>query len=366
MDREKRIIKVSLQGILLNLFLVVFKAIVGLIANSISVILDAVNNFSDMISAVVTIVGAKLSHKAPDKEHPYGHGRIEYLAATIISVIVAAAGVMALKESFEKIINPVKADYSIATIIVVIVAIFAKFFFAGYIKKIGKEINSQTLVATGADAFMDALLAFSTLVGAMLSMIWNLSVEGYIGVLISIVILKSAISILKETINSVIGSRPDAELSKKLKEKINSYEGVCGTYDLMLHSYGPDRLVGSAHITVKDSMTARDIHGLTRMISEDILDEYGIILTLGIYALNESGEAGKIKADLENILKEYKEIINLHGFYVNEEIKRVSFDLIFDFKCKNREEIKKEVKDKLREKYPDYRSHVLIDSDISD
>ena len=366
MTREKKIIKVSLQGILLNLFLVIFKATVGIIANSISIILDAVNNFSDMISAVVTIIGAKLSHKAPDREHPYGHGRIEYLAATIISVIVAAAGIAALKESFEKIINPVKADYTWATLTVVIVAIFAKFFFSSYIKKIGKDINSQTLIATGADAFMDAILAFSTLIGAMISVVWNLSIEGYIGVLISIIILKSAIGILKETINSMIGERPDAELSKKLKEKINSYEGVYGANDLMLHSYGPDRLVGSVHITVKDSMTACDIHGLTRMIAEDIFDEYGIVLTIGIYALNDSGEAGKIKAGLEEILKDYKEIINLHGFYVNEKIKRVSFDLIFDFKCKNQEEIKKEIKEKLKEKFPDYRSHVLIDTDVSD
>ena len=153
MNREKKIIKASLHGILLNLFLVIFKATVGLIANSISIILDAVNNFSDMISAVVTIIGAKLSHKAPDREHPYGHGRIEYLAATTISIIVAAAGVMALKESFEKIINPVKANYSVATIVVIIVAIFAKFFFSGYIKKIGKEINSQSLIATRSRCF---------------------------------------------------------------------------------------------------------------------------------------------------------------------------------------------------------------------
>ena len=164
----------------------------------------------------------------------------------------------------------------------------------------------------------------------------------------------------------MIGERPDTSLSKKLKDKINSYEGVCGTYDLMLHSYGPDKLVGSAHIAVKDSMTARDIHGLTRMIAEDIFDEYGVDLILGIYALNESEEAKKIKKDLENILKDYKEIINLHGFYVNEQINRVSFDLIFDFKCNRQEEIKKEIKEKLKQKYPNYRSHVLIDTDVSD
>ncbi|MBR3280760.1 MAG: cation transporter [Clostridia bacterium] len=366
MNREKKIIKVSLQGILMNLFLVIFKAIVGVVANSISIILDAVNNFSDMISAIITIIGAKLSNKAPDKDHPYGHGRIEYFSAIIISIIVMGAGVTALKESFSKIVSPVHANYSTATLIVVIVAIFVKFFFSGYVKKVGREINSQSLVATGADAFMDAILSFSTLVGAIISLAWNISIEGYLGVVISIIILKSAIEILKDTINTMLGERPDSELTKKIKDKINSYEGVYGANDLMLHSYGPDRLVGSVHITVKDSMTACDIHGLTRMIAEDIFDEYGIVLTIGIYALNDSGEAGEIKAGLEEILKDYKEIINLHGFYVNEKIKRVSFDLIFDFKCKNQEEIKKEIKEKLKEKFPDYRSHVLIDTDVSD
>jgi len=160
MTREKKIIKASFNGILLNLFLVIFKSFVGIIANSISIILDALNNFSDMISAVITIVGAKLSHKAPDKEHPYGHGRIEYLAATIISLIVAFAGVMALKESIEKIITPVKANYSISTFIVIIVAIFAKFLFSGYIKKIGKEINSQSLIATRSGCFYGCTVIF--------------------------------------------------------------------------------------------------------------------------------------------------------------------------------------------------------------
>ncbi len=366
MDREKKIIKVSLQGIGMNLFLVIFKAIVGFLANSISIILDALNNFSDMISAIITIVGAKLSNKAPDREHPFGHGRIEYFSAVLISIIVAGAGFAALRESIVKIIEPVKADYQISTLAVVIVAIFVKLFFSFHVKKAGQKLNSQSLIATGADAFMDAILGLSTLIGAIISIVWDLSLEGYIGVIISVFILKSAFEILKETINIMIGERIDPSLSKKLKDKINSYDGVHGTYDLMLHSYGPDRLVGSAHITVKDSMTARDIHGLTRMISEDIYDEYGIVLTLGIYALNDSGKAGEIKSDLEKIVKEYKDIINLHGFYVNEEIKRVSFDLIFDFKCNNPEEIKKEIKAKLKEKYPEYRTHVLIDTDVSD
>ncbi len=366
MDREKRIVKVSLQGIGLNLFLVIFKAIVGIIANSIAIILDAVNNFSDMISAIITIVGAKLSNKAPDKEHPYGHGRIEYFSAVIISMIVAAAGIAALRESFLKILEPVKADYTVATFVVIVVAIFVKLFFSFHVKKVGREINSQSLVATGADAFMDAILSLSTLVGAIISIVWRLNIEGYIGVIISLFILKSALEILKETINTMIGERPDSNLSKMLKEKINSYNGVEGTYDLMLHSYGPDRQVGSAHITVKDSMTARDIHGLTRMISEDIYDEYGIVLTLGVYALNDSEEIAKLKEKIEDITKEYDEILGMHGFYINEQIKRMSFDIVIDFKCKNPEAVKNEIKKKLKEKYPEYRTHVQIDTDVSD
>ena len=197
-------------------------------------------------------------------------------------------------------------------------------------------------------------------------MFLDYSIEGYVGVIISIMILKSAISILQETLDVMIGSRPDSTLTKTLKDKINSYNGVQGTNDLMLHSYGPNRLYGSAHITVNDSMTARDIHGLTRMISEDILDEFGIVITLGVYALNENEEINTIKQDIEKIVKEYKEIIEIHGFYINEQIKRVSFDLIFDFSCKDPERIKAEIKKKIKEKYPEYRSHVLIDSDVSD
>ena len=366
MDREKKIVNASLKGIGMNLFLVIFKAIFGFLANSISIILDALNNFSDMISAVITIIGAKLSNKAPDKEHPFGHGRIEYFSAVIISIIVLTAGIAALRESVLKIIEPVKADYTAITLIVVIVAIIVKLIFAKYVRKIGKEINSQSLVATGADALMDAVLGFSTLIGAIISLVWNLSLEGYIGAVISIFILKSAFDILRETINTMIGERIDPSLSKTIKDKINSYDGVYGTYDLMLHNYGPDRLVGSAHITVKDSMMARDIHGLTRMISEDIFDEYGIILTLGIYALNDSKEVSKIKGEIDKIIKAYPDIIGTHGFYINEQIKRMSFDIIFDFKCKEQEKIKSEIKQKIKTKYPDYRTHVQIDTDVSD
>ncbi len=366
MDREKKIIKVSFQGIAMNLFLVLFKAIVGFIANSIAIILDAVNNLTDAVSAIITIIGAKLSGKAPDKEHPFGHGRIEYFAAVIISAIVLGAGITSLKESFLKILSPADVHYEWYTLLVIIVAIFVKFFFGGYVKNVGKQIDSQSLIATGTDAFMDAVLSFSTLVGAIIFLVFGLNIEGYLGVVISIIIIKSAISILKETIDTMIGQRADAELTKNIKQKINDYKEVHGTYDLMLHNYGPSKLMGSAHIELDDDTTAKEIHALTRKISEEIFKEFGIILTLGIYASNDSGKAKVIKEKLEEIIKDYTDVLQLHGFYLDDEKKQVSFDIIIDFKCENSDNVKNEIIDKIKNLYPEYEYEVVLDTDISD
>ena len=366
MDREKIIIRTSLKGIILNFFLVCFKALVGFLANSIAIILDALNNFSDAISAIITIVGAKLSGKAPDREHPYGHGRIEYFTAVIISFIVLAAGFGALKESIDKIINPWDPHYEYYTLIVIIVATISKYIFGKYVKKIGKDINSQSLVATGEDAFMDAVLSLSTLVGALISILLHINIEGYLGVVISLVILKSAWGILKETIDTMMGERADSNLTQKIKEKINSSDKVLGTYDLNLHNYGPEMMVGSCNIQVEDTLTAKEIHTLTRRITKQIYKEFKIALIIGIYASNDSGKAGEIKQQLNKIIENYKEILEFHGFYVDEELKEISFDLIFDFNCSNRKEIKREIKAKLGEMYPEYKCSVILDADISD
>lgn len=365
MDREKTIIKTSVKGIVVNIVLVIFKAIVGFIANSIAIILDAVNNLSDALSSVITIIGTKLANKRPDKEHPYGHGRIEYFASILIGVIILVAGLTALKESFEKIINPVKAKYSIASLIVIVVAIFVKFFFGRYVKKIGEKIDSGSLVASGADAIFDAVLSTSTLIAAIISMTLGYSVEGILGAVIAIVILKSSIELLKSTIDSIIGVRVESDLALKIKEMINSFEEVEGCYDLMLHNYGPTKMMGSIHIQVKDELTAKEIHVLTRKIETKVYQELGIILTIGIYASNNSDEKiASMKNTLEDIIKKYPTIIQLHGFYVDE--KNVSFDLIISFDDKNPEEtVNKVVKD-IKEKYPDYNYLPIIDTDFSD
>lgn len=367
MERNKTIIKTSIQGIIVNVILVIFKAVVGVIVNSIAIILDAVNNLSDAISSIITIIGTKLAGKKPDKEHPYGHGRIEYFASLIIAVIVLVAGVTSGKESIEKIIHPVKADYTIASLIIIIVAIIVKFCLGRHVKSVGEKIDSQSLIASGTDAFMDSILSLSTLVAAIISLIWGISLEGYLGFVISVIIVKSSFEIMKETLNSIIGSRADSELTQKLREKVNTFEEVQGVYDITLHNYGPSQIMGSLHIQVDDNMTAKEIHKLTRKIQLQIYEELGTVLTIGIYAANNSDEKYvKIKNDLAKIIQEHKEILQMHGFYVDEENKTISFDLIIDFKAESKEKIKEEVLKKIKEKYPEYNYYVILDTDFSD
>ena len=365
MDRNKRIIRTGILGICVNIVLVIVKFIIGTIANSISIVLDAVNNLTDSLSSIITIIGTKLSTKAPDREHPYGHGRIEYFTSVIVSSIILFAGITALREAIDKIIHPVKADYSVLFLILIALGVVVKFVYGSYVKKIGNKLNSHTLVATGEDSLMDSILSLTTLVGAFVSFFWNISVEGYLGILISVLIVRTAIKLLSETASLLLGQRADADLTKKLKDKISEFKEVQGVYDLNLHYYGPSKIVASVHIQVRNDMTAEEIHILTREIEYSVFMTFGIALTIGIYAANDKGEFGEIKKDVESVIEKYPSVLELHGFYVDNK-NNVYFDLIIDFDEKNKERIKNKIVKELKSKYKKYYFNVILDSDISD
>ena len=366
MDRDKIIVRTSVIGILVNLILVAFKATIGIMVNSIAITLDAVNNLTDALSSIITIIGTKLAGKAPDKKHPYGYGRIEYFSSVIISVIVLLAGITALEESVPKIFNPVVADYTFVSIFIIAVAVVVKFVLGRYVKSKGKEINSQSLVASGSDALFDAILSLSTVVAAIISLIWHISLEGILGTIIAFVIIKAAIEMLSETLSSMIGTRVDNEITHNIKETIGSFDEVLGVYDLTLHNYGPTQLMGSAHIEVRDDLSAKEIHKLTREILYSCYEKFGIIVTIGIYASNTgTEESKKIKDDLMKIIGKYPEVLQMNGFYVDNDINLITFDLIVDFNA-NREEVKEKVLDEIKNLYPDYQFDAILDADISD
>ncbi|MBQ6560619.1 MAG: cation transporter [Erysipelotrichaceae bacterium] len=366
MDRNQQIIKVSIQGIVVNLILVAFKGVVGFLADSLSIILDAVNNLSDALSSIITIIGTKLSAKRPDKKHPFGYGRIEYFSSVIIAVIVLLAGLTSFKESFEKLIHPSLADYSVASLLIIIVAVLVKYFFGRYVRNQGEKYNSGSLIASGTDAISDAFLSLSTFVGALISYFAHVSLEGPLGLIISIMIIKTAIEILKDTIDEMIGVRTDSELTREIKKTINSYPEVQGVYDLTLHSYGPNKTIGTAHIQLDDQLNARKIHLLTRRIEVDLYERYNIVMTLGIYASNDTKEYRGIRKGINEILSQYNNILQMHGFYVDEENKLITFDLIFSFDEKEPERCVEEIREKLENKYPQYHFGIILDTDISD
>ena len=365
MTRNKQIIKVSLYGIYINSILVLFKAIIGILSNSIAIILDAVNNFSDILSASITIIGVKLSNKKADKQHPFGHGRVEYFSAIVIAILILIAGLSCTKESIIKIISPLKANYTNIVVIFIFCSIIAKFLLSKYYKLKGLELNSRSLIASGIDSMWDSIITFSTLITAFISIIFKINLEGYVGLFISFLILKSAINIFKSSLDDIIGNRADEKITKKIKRRINSYEDVISVHDLTIHNYGPNNIMATVYIDVLEDTTAKEIYRLTRLISTDIYNRYGINITIGVCASNKK-EYRVIKRKLYELVKEYPNILEIHGFYVDEELKNVSFDIIFDFKEENSNLIVKELKEKLEEKFDKYKFNIIIDKDICD
>lgn len=365
--RIDEIVKVSWRGIFANLLLSAFKAATGLVANSISVVLDAVNNLSDAMSSVITIIGTKLAGKAADRKHPYGHGRIEYITASIISIIVLLAGITSLRESVDKLLHPEETNYSAVTVIVLIASIGAKLLLGQYFKKKGKELHSGSLTASGEDALMDSVISFAALIGAVLNLTLGWKLEGILGALISVFIIKAGIELLRETVDHIIGSRAESELTDNIKERLNAYPEIHGAYDLILHSYGPEEWFGSVHVELDDNMTVREMDALTRRIVPQIYMEFGVILTVGVYAENTSDESAKaIKQAAKALTAEYPQIMQMHGFYADTGTKAVSFDIILSFEEQDPASTVNALRERLSAEFPDYQFHINVDRDFSE
>ena len=366
MERDRKIIRISVYGILVNIVLVAFKAIIGFFAGSIAILLDAVNNLSDALSSIITIIGTKLSAKKPDRKHPFGHGRVEYFSSVIIAVIVLLAGLTSLKEAAEKIVSPTQADYSVASLIIILVAVFVKFFFGRYVKKQGVLLHSGSLIASGTDALSDSVLSLSTFVAALISFVWHISLEGWLGAVLSVYIIRSAVVILRDTVDSLIGTRADRDTAEKLRNKILSYPNVRGVYDLTLHSYGTNKIWATAHIQVPDEMTAQQLHHLTRAIAVDLYMEFGIVLTIGVYAANTQGRYGEMQDFLYEIARDYPHLTQIHGFYADEEKHLITFDVILSFEEEHPDDVIRALRDRMKERFPDYEFGIILDTDYSE
>ena len=365
-QRQKVIVRTSLIGIAVNILLAAFKAAVGLLSNSIAVILAAVNNLSDALSSVITIFGAKLAGRKPDKDHPLGHGRIEYISALIVAAIVMYAGITSLVESVKKIIDPQKPDYTTISLVIIGVAVLAKILLGRYVKKTGEKTHSGALVASGTDALSDAALSLAVLLTALLYTFKGISLEAYVGVVISGFIIKAGYEMISDTVKDILGRRANVEVSNKIKEIISEEPDVLGAYDLFIHDYGPDKAYASVHVELPDNMTVDKVDVLTRKLTDRVYRETGVILTgVGVYSRNTDAKAERIRRDIEKIVMAHEWALQMHGFYIDEERKIIRFDVVMSFDVSHSEGIKT-ICEEVKEIYPEYDLVIVPDIDITD
>ena len=367
-SRDKKIIRTSIIGILANGFLAAFKAVVGLMSHSIAIVMDAVNNLSDAASSVITIVGTKLAGKTPDRKHPFGYGWIEYLSAMLISMLVLYAGVTAFVESVKKIIEPDTPDYSTASLIIVAVAVVVKIILGRYVKSVGKAVNSDSLVNSGEDAMLDSVISASTLVAAGIYLIFDVSLEAWLGAIIALVIIKSGLEMLTDTLSKILGERVDASLARELKATVISFPEVQGAYDLVLHNYGPDSYNGSVHIEVPDTLSADDLDKLLRKIQIEVFQKHRVILTaIGVYSYNtRDPEAVEMRKRVSQLVNAEPHVLQMHGFYLDKAEHSIRFDIVVSFDAEDRNEVYRRVLEKVQSEYPDYTLQVAMDTDFSE
>ena len=365
-SREKVIVQTSIIGILTNVFLAAFKAVIGILSRSIAVTLDAVNNLSDALSSIITIVGTKLAGRLPDKKHPLGYGRIEYLSAMVVAGIVLYAGITSFVESVKKIIHPETPDYSVLSLVIIAVAVGAKIVLGRFVKARGEKVNSGSLVASGSDAMFDAVLSASVLASAVIFKLSGLSLEAYVGVVISGFIIKSGVEMMTETLDEILGVRADKETTDAIKSLLTEDPEVRGAFDLIMYNYGPDKNLASVHLELPDTMTVKEVDALTRRLEGKVYQNTGVTMVgVGVYSYNTGdSEAARIQEDVKKRVLSHDWAVQVHGFYIDTQTKDMRFDVVLSFDIQPREALKI-LYQEVQKAYPDYTLQIVPDVDVS-
>ena len=340
-------------GIICNLLLSVMKLIIGTISNSVSITADATNNISDAGSSIVTLVGFRLSGKPADKDHPYGHARIEYISSLIISFLILLIGCSIFKESVTKIFNPEESLFNLATVIVLVASIFVKLWLSVFNKFLGKQINSKALEATAIDSRNDVITTAAVLLASVISHFTGFNLDGYMGVIVSVFIFISGINLVKETLDPLLGQPPTKEMYETIENKILSYDNVLGVHDLMVHSYGPNTYFASAHIEMDAKIDVLICHDIMDLIERDFKKDLNIHLVVHLDpTILDSPEINELKEMVNDIICEIDRELTFHDFrvVVGEENKNVLFDVVVPPEYKySDEELEKIISEKISE-----------------
>lgn len=342
----------SITGIIVNLFLSIFKLIIGIVTHSMSIISDALNNVTDTGSSIVTMIGFKLSQKEVDNDHPWGHGRMEYITAFIVEILIILVGVELLQNSVDKIINPVMPTVNEIVIFLLIVAILVKLWLFVFYSKIAKKIDSSAIKATAYDSISDCISTCVVLLSSVISLIFGITIDGYVSILVAIFILITGIKAIKETIDILLGTKPDQEFISQISKFVTNYPMIAGIHDIMVHDYGPGRKIVSFHAEVPADANICEAHDVIDELEQDMLNEFKCITTIHMDPIVvDDEEINEAKATVEKIIKDINEDYSIHDFRMTDGGKRINliFDLVVPRDDKtDKNFLKKEVISKIR------------------
>ncbi len=304
-------------GICLNLALCAAKFITGTMTNSIAITVDAANNLSDAGSSVINLMGFKFADKPADEEHPFGHGRLEYIAALVVSLVILLMGIELAKNSIAKIISPEPVIFKWISVLILVFTMFAKLWLAFFYRNVGKRINSPAMSAVVADSLSDIAATGSTLFALFVSKFTSIPIDGYIGLIVSVFVFSAGIGIIKNTIGPLLGEPPEEEFVKAIEKKILSYDGVVGMHDLLLHNYGPGRIFGSVHAEVPSSTNIMQSHDTIDLIEREIKQEFGIELVIHMDPIVVDDEhIDLLHALVLDMVLEIDDSLSIHDFRV--------------------------------------------------
>ena len=355
-------------GIITNLILFIIKLSVGLLSNSVSILADAFNNLSDAASSIITIVGFKMANKPADAEHPFGHGRIEYITAMIVSFMVMLVGLQFVKTSFQKIINPTPVTFELLPFILLLVSIGFKFWLSKFNKSIGNKINSSTLKATATDAMGDVFTSTTVVISFLISNFTTLPIDGYIGIIVALAIVYSGFSLIKETLNPLLGEPPDPVLVSNITDMVMSYENITGIHDLIVHNYGPGRIMASIHAEIPSNIDIMEIHHIIDTAEREISKKLNIYLVIHMDPICvDTDEIIEARNMVQDVLSKYEEIKSFHDFRIvgDHDKKNLIFDIEVSPTCLSNEsnsaKLLSNIKNDIKEKSPEYKCVITVD-----
>ncbi len=352
-SREGVILTTSALGILANILIAAVKVVIGLLASSIAIVSEGINNASDALTSVLTLVGTKLAGKHPDRKHPFGYGRIEYLTSLIVAVLILVTGIETLKESVVRIFQPADLTVTVVSIAVVAVSAVLKFLLGTYTVKMGKKASSTALEAVGLDSRNDSFVSLVTIASALLFLLTGLSIDAYAGIFISILILKAGFEVLRDTVSDLLGRPADKELAAALYHDIRGTEGVIGAVDMTLHNYGPDAYTGSCNLEIDHDKTVGEIYQVLRKLQLDIYMKYKVGMIFGLYAVDNDHEGVKeLRQTIGAFVKARDHVKSFHAVYLEPETNRIYCDFIVDYDLKDWDALRAEFLAYMAERYP--------------